>query len=353
MVAEARILQQQEQPNTIPQEPLTNEVNTTLTNQSENEFHNVPSREVPLVTSASEAFSAGSGIQYFRPEDSIQIPGQLPTNNDNNNNNNNNSRETRPPEEPLPTPSSSSTAGALISLLQPNNILPLPSLNETQLANIPTLQKMRQGIATVTYQRSVNNFDGVNMNCGTGYLNDYFKDHFVGVSLPMYRNGEVCGACVQLYCVDALCDFPLVANRTFMVVDSCKECQANDVVISAGGSIALSGVNYNDNPSIQVAWTPVSCAPLLSGGIRMLPSKKNSPVFISINFSNFKVLLQCVSISGIPMKRTDYGSWKIDTPERNIPLVPPYAVQMTGVTGQVLTIRVPALVPQDLGVNFD
>ncbi|KAG7674463.1 hypothetical protein Ndes2437B_g00729 [Nannochloris sp. 'desiccata'] len=366
--AAARILQQQEQPFTPPQVPIESGINlieTTAgnstgellayqTNQTELEeegFPIVPSSEL-LVTSASETFPTEARVQYLRPEDAIQIPGQP---NYATNSGNHRGTGTGLADPLLPT-SQPRTAGGLISLLQPlpaESTFSAPSLNETQLANIPQLQEMRQGIATVTYQRSVSNYDGVNMNCGTGYLNDYFKDHFVGVSLPLYGTGEVCGACVQVHCVDAACNAPLLANRTFMVVDSCKECIGNDLVISAPGYLALSGVNFNINPSIHVAWRVTSCAPLLSGGIRMLPSRTNSPVFVGLNFSNSKVLLQSVVINGMSMQRTDFGSWVIDSPGRNIPLTPPYALQLRGVNGQVVAVRVAGLVPQDLGVNFD
>jgi hypothetical protein len=339
-IAAASRLLQQEQP---PQEPLT-------PNPIE-EFPVVPSSEL-LVTSASQPFPTGAGIQYLRPEDAIQ---GVPNSQQQDLNPNNPPGSTTPSEPLLPTstPTGSATS-ALISLLQPPppGTTP-PPLNQTQLANIPILQKLRQGVATVVYQRSVGNYDGTNMNCGTGYLNDYYKDHFVGVSLPMYRGGEVCGACIQLYCVDAACAAPLVTNKTFMVVDSCRECKGNDLVISARGSLNLSGVNYNINPSIQVAWKVTSCAPLLTGGIRMLPSKNNSKVFLGLNFSNLKVLLKSVVLDGMTMQRTDYGFWVIDTPGSTIPLTRPYELQLTGVTGQVLTMRVAALMAQDLGVNFD
>jgi len=368
----ARTLQQEEEPLTPPQFPIESDViafeptvvgdstGEQLANQTEEkdeglpmaieEFPMVPSSEL-LVTGASEQFPSRANVQYLRPEDKIQIPGQP----NSAINGQNRGTETTLTEPLLPF-SNPRTAGALISLLRPlppESTLSTPVLNEIQLANIPVLQKMRQGIATVTYQRSVSNFDGTDMNCGIGYLNDYYKDHFVGVSLPLYGSGEVCGACVQVYCVDASCNAPLLANKTFMVVDSCRECNGNDLVISARGSYELSGVNYNINPSLQVAWKVTSCAPLLYGGIRMLPAKTNSPVFVGLNFSNLKVLLQSVVINGMAMRRTEYGYWVIDSPGRDIPLKPPYALQLTGVNRQVLTVRVAALVPQDLGINFE
>lgn len=40
-------------------------------------------------------------------------------------------------------------------------------------------------------------------------------------------------------------------------------------------------------------------------------------------FSNLRALLQSVTLNGLPMQRTDYGYWVIDTPGKNIALRPP------------------------------
>lgn len=84
--------------------------------------------------------------------------------------------------------------------------------------------------------------------------------------MSLYGKGELCGLCVQIWCVDTVCESPLLANSTFIIADSCQECQGNSIVWSAPGAGQLTGVNYNDNPSVQVAWTFTSCAPDIQGG---------------------------------------------------------------------------------------
>ena len=163
----------------------------------------------------------------------------------------------------------------------------------------------------------------------------------------------MCGLCVQMWCVDSVCADPLLSNLTFMITDSCRECKGDSLVVSARGAADLSGVNYNDNPSLQVAWQTTPCAPLIIGGIRMLPSVYNSAVFLGLNFSNLKVVLKSVRINGREMQRKAYGAWVIDTPGQNIPLQPPYTLQLVGVNNQPLVVKLPALKPADLGVNFD
>lgn len=128
---------------------------------------------------------------------------------------------------------------------------------------------------------------------------------------------------MRLWCVDSICAQPLIANRTFMITDSCQDCKGNNIVTSARGLQDLAVVNYNDNPSIQVAWEFTSCGDLIEGGIKLWPSDNNSEEFVGINLSNSKELIGAVSINDMEMKRTNYGFWVIESPGRPIPLRPP------------------------------
>lgn len=84
----------------------------------------------------------------------------------------------------------------------------------------------------------------------------------------------------------------------------------------------------------------------------MLPSDNNSPVFVGINFSNMKALLRAVTLNGLPMKRTDYGQWVLESTGDPLPLRPPYALALAAVSGEVLRARIAALAPQDLSIQF-
>jgi len=228
----------------------------------------------------------------------------------------------------------------------------MPPLSDAQTANVPRLRQLRQGIATVAYMRAISNYDGTNMNCGLGYLNDFFKDHFVGLPKPMYRDGQLCGLCIRVWCVDSVCQSPLVTNTTYMVTDSCEDCKNNDIVVAARGTAGMTGIDYNINPSVQVAWEFTSCAPLIDGGIKLLPSDNNDESFVGLNFSNLKVLLKGVRINGMTMDSTTYGFWAIQEPGQKIPLRPPYVLELLGVDNQRLVVRIASLTAQDLGVNF-
>ena len=51
-----------------------------------------------------------------------------------------------------------------------------------------------------------------------------------------------------------------------MVVDSCQDCSAGNLVVSSAGLRSLSGgVNVDANPTLQVAWAFESCTPLITG----------------------------------------------------------------------------------------
>lgn len=242
--------------------------------------------------------------------------------------------------------------GTLTSLLDPPPDFVMPQLSEEQKNNLPELKKLRQGIATVVYRRAVNNLDAVDMNCGIGYINNHFTAHFAAVGKELYRNGEICGVCIQLWCVDSVCEDTLVRNATFMIVDSCQDCKANNIVVSGLGAANLTGLDIDDNPTTQVAWKFVSCAPLTTGNIKMLPSDRSTASFLGINFSNTKQLIRSVTINGLRMTRTSYGLWVIDTPNKNIDLKPPYELVLVGANRERLIKKLPNLRAQDLDIQF-
>ena len=59
-----------------------------------------------------------------------------------------------------------------------------------------------------------------------------------------------------------------------------------------------------------------------------------------------------VSIGGIALQPTSYGSWVRDSPSQPIPLSPPFQLTLVSTSGQRITKVLPSLAAQDLGVNF-
>ncbi|GAB4818171.1 hypothetical protein N2152v2_005217 [Parachlorella kessleri] len=304
------------------------------------------SPQQPTPSSGPAPASVGTGLPADLPPDLLPADLAFPTV----------SPVTGPSSSPAKPPGRGQVGqniSVLASLLEP----PPPGvspyvLSPEQQAAIPNFASLRKGKATVTYNRDVGNFDAGYMNCGMGYLSDYFKDYFVGIPEALYRTGELCGACVRMSCTDTVCQDALLRSRTFMIVDSCRDCKGNDLVISAKGFANLTGLNYDINPAAVIAWEFVSCAPLINGTIKMLPSDRNRRNYLGFNFSNLKALLRSVSINNLAFTRTPFGYWVIDTPEQDIPLKPPYDLALVGVNGQRLTKRLPSLRAQDLGVQF-
>ena len=55
-----------------------------------------------------------------------------------------------------------------------------------------------------------------------------------GIPTSYYKQGELCGWCVRVACVDTACQDALLRTDLFMVADSCTDCKGDDLLISAG-----------------------------------------------------------------------------------------------------------------------
>lgn len=253
---------------------------------------------------------------------------------------------------PPPPPPYVTEIGSLISYVDPPAGVTVPALSPEAKAAAANLTGWYLGEETINANRQYTSSTAQSLNCGTGYLNEHFRRYFAAIPTDMWYDGQLCGACVNVTCVDTICPTPFTTYGVFQVVDSCEQCSSNAIVLSAAGIGEVTRVNYDNNPSLQVAWTFVSCESYIEGGIKMLTYERNSKYFVGLNFSNLKVLLKSVSLSGIDMTYESYGYWVIDTPGVVIDISPPYTLRLTSRDGETLAIRIPKLVPLDLGVNF-
>ncbi|GAB4818172.1 hypothetical protein N2152v2_005218 [Parachlorella kessleri] len=97
-----------------------------------------------------------------------------------------------PGSSPAGAPPRTATS-TLTSLLEPPRPGSPPyNLSAAQQALLPSYARLRKGIATVSTNRDVGNLGGYLMNCQIGYLNDHFKNHFVGgiKMLPSRNNRD-------------------------------------------------------------------------------------------------------------------------------------------------------------------
>lgn len=250
---------------------------------------------------------------------------------------------------------SSASYAQLASYLNPENELLLANLTAPQIDIARQINATaRQGVATVSNNRNIG--DGASMACGLSYLSPHFTKFFIGTSTTLFSKGKSCSYCVRLYCIDTICQDPFLNDATFMITDKCDACKGNDIIISAQGMKNISGVNIDINPSIQVAFIPTSCAEFIQGGIKMVTADELSTKYIALNFSNLKEPLESVGLNGLQLflDPLRYGYWVIDQRKSNqdINLRPPYALELIGVHGQRLSVRIVSLVSQDLDVNF-
>jgi hypothetical protein len=245
------------------------------------------------------------------------------------------------------------TPGKLISLLFPPKWF-TTTLTEAQKAVAPDLRRQRNAAGTISYRRSLGNYEGKELSCGMGYMNDYFKDHYIGISSALYKNGQLCGLCANVWCSDSICPEALLRQKTFMIAEKCDDCIGNEIVVSLPGYIDLTGVNPDVNPSLQFVWNFTSCAPLIYGDIKLLTSPSISRKYIGLNFSNSKVPIRAARLNGVNLVLEPDGFWGIRaTGEENIVLSRPYQIDLLGMNGETLRVRISALIPQSLGVNFN
>ncbi|KAL6785912.1 hypothetical protein ACKKBG_A00670 [Auxenochlorella protothecoides x Auxenochlorella symbiontica] len=252
---------------------------------------------------------------------------------------------------PPPSPTWVTSYTNLTSFLNPGTAY-APPLSAAQRAAAAGLKDWRQGTGTVSAARDFQETGVQTLNCGIGYLNPHFTYYYAGVSATYYAAGQYCGMCLNVTCVDTVCPHAMLDYALFMLVDSCASCEGDDITISAPGLGNITDVDYNINPVMKLAWQPVACNSLITGGIRLWPSTQNNQYFIGINFSNLKELLTSVTLSGIAMAYQSYGYWTINTPGTPIPISAPYTLQLTAQTGETLSLNIPSIIPLDLGVNF-
>ncbi len=247
--------------------------------------------------------------------------------------------------------------GSLISIVYPidGSSSFIKSLPAETVAKIPSFKRKRNGLMKINYRRSVGIYDGVEMACGMGYMNPYITKNYIAVSRELFAEARACGLCANVYCTDEICgQRALTANRTFMIVDECADCDTNDIVASIYGYTDLTLVDPDINPVVTAAFDLVPCGNLITGSIKLLASPNMSKKYLGINLSNTKVPVRGVRINGIVLQLGNDGFWGVRSEGRdNIPLEPPYILQVLGANNELLNFELKTLVSQDLGSNFE
>ena len=131
----------------------------------------------------------------------------------------------------------------------------------------------------------------VGLACGFGYVDTGFQAAYVGLGTSFYNKGTGCGRCVRISCDDTLCASP-GAQAVAQVVDLCGallllpggawagvpasqpasptaaaagDCYDADIAVALPLWKNLTGREPNTNPSFQLSWEFVDCAPYING----------------------------------------------------------------------------------------
>jgi len=167
---------------------------------------------------------------------------------------------------------------------------------------------------------------------------------FVAINAPQWSDGQVCGKCVSVKCIDPKCPTQGVAVRA-QAVDKCPECKFGDIDMSYPLYKAVTGSWPN---RLHVSWSWTDCGDLINGTIQLDPKDGTNPYFTAFYLSNSRYPIANVTIDGTPYQRQTFGFWT----GGSLPPAP-YTIAMTADNGQVVTVTVAELLKsQDLGVQF-
>eukprot|EP00889_Picochlorum_renovo_P003713 jgi/Picre1/30743/NNA_006104.t1 len=118
-----------------------------------------------------------------------------------------------------------------------------------------------------------------------------------------------------------------------------RDCDTNDIIASISGYTELTLVDPDINPIVTAAFDLVPCGDLVTGSIKLLTSPNMSKKYLGINLSNTKVPVRGVRINGIVLQLGNDGFWSIRSDGRdNIPLQPPYVLQVLGANNELLNL---------------
>jgi expansin (peptidoglycan-binding protein) len=96
--------------------------------------------------------------------------------------------------------------------------------------------------------------DGKGFACSYRFLPEFARRNFVAMNAAQWDDGQACGKCVKVHCVDAKCT--VQSEVVLYVVDKCPEC--------ARGDLDLSIPSYRD---VTGFWpNRLKVSPALAGG---------------------------------------------------------------------------------------
>lgn len=172
---------------------------------------------------------------------------------------------------------------------------------------------------------------------------------FAAINSDMWDNGENCGKCVQVWCVDSFCK-KRFEPKTLMVMDKCPECGPGDLDLSIPAYEEVTGIWPH---RLKFEWKFVDCVDEFDYGEKIRMDLKAGPNqwWRAFYFSMNKQRLANVTLDGRPLSKAEFGFWN----DWNVLGKAPHKLVLTSEDGQTLEASVDDVMKdtQYLNIQFD
>lgn len=186
--------------------------------------------------------------------------------------------------------------------------------------------------------------DGTGFACSFRFLNPWARTNFVAINAAQWQNGQVCGQCVKVWCVDPQCKTQTPVK--LYAVDKCPECAEGDLDMSIPAYKAVTGLWPN---RLKIEWEWTDCGGDMTGNIHWDPKDGSNAQWQAFYISNPAQSLATVKLNGVELQRQTFNFWVHSSSLGSAP----YNLTFISQNGDTLTKSVSnVLKSQDLGINF-
>ncbi|KAI3429470.1 hypothetical protein D9Q98_005562 [Chlorella vulgaris] len=192
--------------------------------------------------------------------------------------------------------------------------------------------------------------NGKKFACAYPTLSAWQRVYFASINLPQWDGAKQCGRCVMAKCVDARCK---IRNKYIVaqVVDQCptSDCKRGNLDFSNQAFLELTGLPPD---RVAIEWHFTSCAPYVSGSIRLDPKSVNQ-WWQEIFIYNSAAPIVAVSLNGKPLQLSTWGFWVNNAATSPVKAGVAHTLKLTSDAGRTLSITITDIgKAQSLGVQF-
>lgn len=191
--------------------------------------------------------------------------------------------------------------------------------------------------------------DATGFACARREIPEKAQRMFAAINSDQWNDGENCGKCVQVWCVDSFCA-KRFEPRTLMIVDKCPECSPGDLDLSFPAYKEITGRWPH---RLKFEWKFVDCVDEFDYGDKIRMDLKQGPNqwWRAFYFSMNKYQLANVTLDGRPLSKAEFGFWN----DWNELGKAPHKLVLTSVNGQTVEATVDDVMKdtQYLDAQFD